>query len=86
MNEMAYVLQAWLPLIVWQTVDAPKYRTGTITMIGLNVGLIATALTVRYLHKRELRQKQGVVDSDEEATPIDGTLIKLSGTANDAGI
>ncbi|EOO00250.1 putative pantothenate transporter protein [Phaeoacremonium minimum UCRPA7] len=25
MNEMAYVLQAWLPLIVWQQVDAPRY-------------------------------------------------------------
>lgn len=28
MNEMAYVLQAWLPLIVWQQVDAPEYRKG----------------------------------------------------------
>jgi len=26
MNEMAYVCQAWLPLIVWQTTSAPEYQ------------------------------------------------------------
>lgn len=58
MNEMAYVLQAWLPLIVWQQVDAPKYQKGYITVTCLSVMLIATAFAVRYLHRRQIAQKQ----------------------------
>lgn len=65
MNEMAYVFQAWLPLLVWKQVESPKYRKGVSTMIGLNVGLIATAFTVRYLHQRELRQKRALHSESE---------------------
>lgn len=57
MNEMAYVIQAWLPLLVWKQVEAPKYRKGTLTMIGINLGMIVTAFLVRYLHKKEIREK-----------------------------
>lgn len=56
MNEMAYVLQAWLPLIVWQQVDAPQYQKGYITVTCLSVLLIITAFTIRFLWKRELLQ------------------------------
>ena len=66
MNEMAYVVQAWLPLLVWKQVEAPKYRKGTTTMVGLNVALILTAFTIRYLHKKELREKKLETESDEE--------------------
>jgi hypothetical protein len=54
MNEMAYVLQAWLPLIVWQQVDAPRYHKGYITVSCFAVMLIIMAFTVRFLWKREL--------------------------------
>ncbi|KAK8059424.1 hypothetical protein PG996_009354 [Apiospora saccharicola] len=57
MNEMAYVVQAWLPLIVWQQVEAPRYRKGFITTVFLNVGEIAMALLIRFLHRREKAQK-----------------------------
>lgn len=73
MNEMAYVIQAWLPLLVWKQVEAPKYRKGSITMIGLNVSLIVTAFCIRYLHKKELRQKKlenGADSSDEESSSV----------------
>jgi ACS family pantothenate transporter-like MFS transporter len=56
MNEMAYVLQAWLPLLVWQQVEAPKYRKGFITVTFLSAALIVTALVIRVLHARELAQ------------------------------
>lgn len=55
MNEMAYVLQAWLPLIVWQQVDAPQYRKGFITVTVLSVLLIITGLITKALHRREIR-------------------------------
>lgn len=61
MNEITYVFQAWLPLIIWQQVEAPSYPKGYPTMIGLAVMLIATAFITRALHKRELKHK-GPVD------------------------
>ncbi|KAK7928154.1 major facilitator superfamily transporter [Apiospora marii] len=57
MNEMAYVVQAWLPLLVWQQVEAPRYRKGFITTVFLNVGEIGMALLIRFLHRREVAQK-----------------------------
>jgi ACS family pantothenate transporter-like MFS transporter len=53
MNEMAYVVQTWLPLIVWQQVEAPEYRKGFITVSFLSASLIVTALTIRVLYARE---------------------------------
>jgi ACS family pantothenate transporter-like MFS transporter len=58
MNEMAYVLQAWLPLLVWQQVEAPKYRKGFITVTFLSAALIVTALVIRVLHARELAERR----------------------------
>lgn len=53
MNEMAYVLQAWLPLIVWQQIDAPQYQKGFITVTVLSLILIITAFVVRELDCKE---------------------------------
>jgi ACS family pantothenate transporter-like MFS transporter len=44
MSEMADVLQAWLPLIVWQQVDAPQYRKAYITVPFLSAAFSVTAL------------------------------------------
>lgn len=54
MNEMAYVLQAWLPLIVWQQVDAPEYRKGFITVTFLSVALIGVGIATKKLHRRQI--------------------------------
>ena len=51
MNEMAYVLQAWLPLLVWQQIDAPQYRKGFITITFLSVALIVTGFITKALHR-----------------------------------
>lgn len=53
MNEMAYVLQAWLPLIVWQQVDAPEYQKGYITVSCLSLLLIITTFVVRAYDHRD---------------------------------
>ncbi|CAI0654678.1 unnamed protein product [Colletotrichum noveboracense] len=57
MNQMAYVFQAWLPLLIWQQVQAPQYPRGYPTMVALSVGLIGTSFLIRYLHRRELGKK-----------------------------
>ncbi|KAI1505633.1 pantothenate transporter liz1 [Biscogniauxia marginata] len=58
MNEMAYVVQAWLPLLIWQQVESPRYQKGFITMVFIAAGLITSAFTIRFLHRRELSQKR----------------------------
>ena len=67
MNEMAYVFQAWLPLIVWQQIDAPEYRKGYITVTIISGILILTAFTIRHLHQRQIRSKHDVVPEVEDS-------------------
>ncbi|KAG9741417.1 putative MFS transporter Liz1/Seo1, partial [Aureobasidium melanogenum] len=66
MNELAYVVQAWLPLIVWQQVDAPQYQKGFITVSCLSVCIIITALGTRFLHKREIQREKEVISGEAE--------------------
>ncbi|UQC76261.1 major facilitator superfamily transporter [Colletotrichum lupini] len=60
MNQMAYVFQAWLPLLIWQQIEAPRYPKGYITMIFFAVGMAGTSLLIRFLHRRELGKKLSV--------------------------
>ncbi|KAM7197904.1 Major facilitator superfamily domain containing protein [Rhypophila sp. PSN 637] len=53
MNEMAYVFQAWLPLLIWQQVDGPEYPKGYATMVGVAIALICTSFAIRYLQHRK---------------------------------
>ncbi|TRX88013.1 hypothetical protein FHL15_011068 [Xylaria flabelliformis] len=62
MNELAYVVQAWLPLIIWQQVDSPRYHKGFITMVFISAALIATAFVIRFLHRRELARKRQLIE------------------------
>lgn len=72
MNEMAYVFQAWLPLLIWQQVEAPRYPKGYPTMIGLAIALILTAFLIRFLHKRESKTEgRALVEDMEETTAQD---------------
>lgn len=63
MNELAYVFQAWLPLIVWQQVDAPEYQKGFITVTVLSILLIIFTFLVRFLHKKEKLNRRYVIDA-----------------------
>jgi sugar phosphate permease len=60
MNELAYVFQAWLPLVVWQQIDAPRYHKGFVTSACLAAAMIVTSLVIRVLWKRELAKKAKV--------------------------
>lgn len=57
MNEMAYVFQAWLPLLIWRQVEAPVYHKGYTTSIFIAVAMIVTALLIRLLDHRERARK-----------------------------
>ena len=82
MNEMAYVVQAWLPLLVWQQIDAPQYHKGFITVTCLSVCIIITALGTRFLHQKKIARdgKTGIEESIEgygsggETSPLQQTV------------
>lgn len=57
MNEMAYVFQAWLPLVVWQQVDGPQYRKGFITVTIMSVILIISTMATRSMQHRDDRRR-----------------------------
>jgi hypothetical protein len=84
MNEFAYVIQAWLPLIVWQQIEAPEYRKGYITITFLSAALIATALVTRLLHARELAK--GRVDQEmiSEGSSVEEEVV--AGKGHDDGV
>lgn len=68
MNEMAYVLQAWLPLLVWQQVDAPQYRKGFITITALSIALIIVGIGTKILHEKQRRRS---VDGERHSSSSD---------------
>jgi ACS family pantothenate transporter-like MFS transporter len=53
MNEMAHLLLAWLPLVMWQQVEVPQYHRVSF----LSGPVIVTALVVRFLQNRELEHQ-----------------------------
>lgn len=55
MNMAALIVQAWLPLLVWQQVDEPQYRKGFVTVACLSALVAVQILIVRHLHKRQSR-------------------------------
>lgn len=56
MNMMNNVLTAWLPLIVWKQVDAPRYHKGFITASCTSALFVAVSATVAILQKRDNRR------------------------------
>jgi sugar phosphate permease len=70
MNEIAYVFQAWLPLVIWQQVEAPRYHKGFTGVSVISAVLIITALVIKFLHRREkLRAAlRGVDDVSDDGT------------------
>ncbi|KAF5023037.1 hypothetical protein F66182_4921 [Fusarium sp. NRRL 66182] len=58
MNEIAYVFQAWLPLVIWKTTEAPQYPKGYSTMMAFAVLMAGTAVIIRFLHRNELVAKK----------------------------
>ncbi|RAK99928.1 putative FAD dependent oxidoreductase [Aspergillus ibericus CBS 121593] len=68
MNEMAYVFQAWLPLIVWQQVDGPQYRKGFITVTIMSVILIISTMATRHMQHWEDGRRAKLLQGEGEGS------------------
>jgi ACS family pantothenate transporter-like MFS transporter len=56
MNMMNNVIAAWLPLIVWKQVDAPRYHKGFITASCTSVLFVIVIVLISVLQKREIQR------------------------------
>ncbi|KAF4462470.1 Major facilitator superfamily transporter [Fusarium albosuccineum] len=65
MNEITYVFQAWLPLVIWQQVESPRYPKGFPSMLGMGIVLIAVSGVIDVLHKREKKVKTRLQEDDQ---------------------
>ncbi|KAG7287768.1 hypothetical protein NEMBOFW57_007283 [Staphylotrichum longicolle] len=76
MNTMVGVVAAWLPLIVWQQVEAPQYRKGFITATSMGAVCLLIIPLIKILQDKETikRRQRGL-----EARPDDSSE---SGTAS----
>lgn len=54
MNEMAYMVQAWLPLLIWQQVEAPEYPKGYLASIFIAIAMMATTMAIRHMQRVEV--------------------------------
>lgn len=57
MNAFGYAINAWLPYLVFPAVDAPEFHKGFIFTSVMFCVQGAITWTVRFMHRRELRQK-----------------------------
>jgi ACS family pantothenate transporter-like MFS transporter len=53
MNTMVGVMAAWLPLIVWQQIDAPQYHKGFITATSMGGVSLILIVVIKLLQDRE---------------------------------
>ena len=56
MNTIGNVFGAWIPLLVWKTVNAPRYLAGYSFNAVLDAGMITLVLVLRHLWNKERRQ------------------------------
>ena len=57
MNQMAYVVQIWLPLLIWQQIDAPMYSKGFTTVLFLSVAILPMTGVRWWLRRQEFKQE-----------------------------
>lgn len=73
MNIMGQLLSAWISLLVWKTVESPRYLKGYSLTAALALALIVWTILILYLYKRQERKNarsNGIVlyNSDDPDT------------------
>lgn len=75
MNDIAYVFQAWLPLVIFPQLEAPRFKKGFIGTIIINLLMFIALAAVYWLHRRTKRQ-DSIVTSQSD--PIEGSIETAS--------
>lgn len=70
MNSMGYAFNAWVPLLTYPQVDAPKFRKGFIFSVCAFVAQGAITGTVAYMQKRDAKKLDKETAADEESARL----------------
>ncbi|KAL6301177.1 major facilitator superfamily domain-containing protein [Sparassis latifolia] len=69
-NMFAYVMQAWLPIVIFPQVEQPRVFKGTVASACLNFCMICTAMVVFFLQRHDER-KAALLNPDAELSGDD---------------
>jgi ACS family pantothenate transporter-like MFS transporter len=58
MNLLQGAVQAWVSLLIWKQVEAPKYHKGFVTIAILTAIYMLLALVIRFFQNRQDAQKE----------------------------
>ena len=81
MNALNAAMNAWWSILFYPATDAPKFRNGAIAMICTCVVTSVIAIAIRFLQKRELNMKVGVVDMEQSVDQKRGEMIEVHSTS-----
>ncbi|KAI0351771.1 MFS general substrate transporter [Trametes cingulata] len=65
-NMFAYVIQAWLPIVIFPQVEQPRVFKGNIATACINFSMMVFAMTTYYLSRRDQRRARKL----RESTPV----------------
>ncbi|PCH39357.1 MFS general substrate transporter [Wolfiporia cocos MD-104 SS10] len=74
-NTFAYVIQTWLPIVLFPQVEQPRVFKGNVASAGISFAMICTALTILALQRRDARRAGVKADSgarDDVGSKLDG--------------
>jgi hypothetical protein len=58
MNLLQGAVQAWLSLLIWRQVEAPKYHKGSVTIAILTAIYMIIALVIRVQNRQDARKER----------------------------
>ncbi|KAI0707062.1 MFS general substrate transporter [Earliella scabrosa] len=75
-NMFAYVVQAWLPILIFPQVEQPRVLKGNITTACINFGMMSFAMATLYLARRDQHRARGHVDSTTHSDVSDKGIME----------
>ncbi|KAH7879195.1 MFS general substrate transporter [Lentinula edodes] len=73
-NMWAYVMQAWLPIVLFPQVEQPRVLKGNIATAGINFGMMFFAF-LTYLLQRRDAHRQRILEKSQ-STPDNGARVE----------
>nr|VWP00249.1 Trihydroxynaphthalene reductase (EC (T3HN reductase) [Ganoderma boninense] len=68
-NMFAYVVQAWLPILIFPQVEQPKVFKGNVTTACINFSMMSFAMLTLFLSKRDQRRARKLLAGTSRTVP-----------------
>lgn len=77
MNSMGYAFNAWVPLLTYPQVDAPKFRKGFIFSVCAFVAQGVITGVIAFMQKRDAKKKAKDNGVDEEGARVAVATVEV---------